>query len=112
MKDYDRFIVWADYFNSELRRNQGRRVPLSLATRGPTLAELEQACTRLNLLPQAQGGKYPNSVWKESGYVSIKKEKPKQALIIKIAKELSVVRGQAQKKEHLSSTSPKNRPSP
>jgi signal recognition particle subunit SRP19 len=98
MKDYDRFVVWLDYFNSELKRNQGRRVPLNSSTRSPTLKELEEACRKLNLEPLSQSGRYPSSASKESGYVSIKKEKPKQALIMKIARELSAVRGQAQKK--------------
>lgn len=98
MKDYERYIVWLEYFNSEVKRSQGRRVPLSAATRAPKLEELEEACVRLKLEPAAQAGKYPNSPFRETGYVSIRKEKPKQALIMKIAKELSVVRGKAPKK--------------
>jgi signal recognition particle subunit SRP19 len=98
MKEYEKYVVWLDYFNSERKRSQGRRVPLSMATRGPKPEELEEACRRLNLQPVFQAGRYPNSALIPSGYVSIKKEKPKQALMLKIAKELSVVRGQAQKR--------------
>jgi signal recognition particle subunit SRP19 len=98
LKDYERYIVWLDYFNSELKRGQGRRIPLNSATRAPKLEELEEACKRLKLEPVAQAGRYPSSPHRETGYVSIRKEKPKQALIMKIAKELSTVRGQAQKK--------------
>jgi len=99
LKDYEKYVVWLDYFNSERKRSQGRRVPLSMATRGPKAEELEEACRRLNLQPVFQPGRYPNSALRESGYVSIRKEKPKQALMLKIAKELSVVRGQAQKRQ-------------
>ena len=98
MKDYDRYVVWLDYFNSELKRSQGRRVPISLATHAPTLQELEEACRKLSLEPLAQRGAYPLSAPKESGYVSIKKAKPKQALILKIARELSLVHSKASKK--------------
>jgi signal recognition particle subunit SEC65 len=98
MKDYDRYVVWLDYFNSELKRSQGRKVPLNSATRAPKREELEEACNRLNLQPAFQIGRYPCSAFRDSGYVSIKKEKPKQALLMKIAKELSTVRGRAQKR--------------
>jgi len=99
MKDYEKYVLWLDYFNSELKRNDGRRVPLSSATRAPTLEELNEACRRLNLQPVPEKARYPNSWAKESGYVSVRKAKPKQALIMKVAKELSSVRGQAQRKQ-------------
>lgn len=99
MKDYDRYVVWLDYFNSELKRADGRRVPLSMATRSPTLEELEDACRRLNLQPAPQKASFPAFAPRASGYVSIKKAKPKQGLVLKIAKELSVIRGQALKRQ-------------
>ncbi|HME18626.1 MAG TPA: signal recognition particle subunit SRP19/SEC65 family protein [Nitrososphaerales archaeon] len=99
MKDYEQQVFWLDYFNSELKRSEGRRVPLNTATRAPTLQELEDACRRLNLQPVTQSAFYPSRRLKESGYVSVKKSKPKQALLLKVAKELSIVRGHAQKKQ-------------
>ncbi|MDV3276888.1 MAG: hypothetical protein LYZ69_00295 [Nitrososphaerales archaeon] len=99
MKDYGSYVIWLDYFNSELKRAGGRRVPLSMATRAPTLEELEDACRRLNLQPTSQKASFPASASRASGYVSIKKAKPKHGLVLKIAKELSVVRGQALKKQ-------------
>ncbi len=99
MKDYDRYIFWLVYFDSELKRREGRRVPLSSATRVPTLPELSEACRRLNLQPQPQIARYPSLPSKESGYVSVPKANPKHALLLKIAKELSVVRGLAQRKQ-------------
>ena len=98
MKDYERYVVWLEYFNSELKRSGGRRVPLSLATRGPKPEELQEACRRLNLQPVLQTGSYPSSGRRESAYVSIRKEKPKQSLMLKIAKEISTVRARSQKK--------------
>ena len=98
MKDYDRQVFWLDYFDSELKRSEGRRVPLSTATRAPILAELGEACRRLNLQPQQQPAKYPGAPGKDSGYVSVIKGKPKHGLLLKIARELSVVRGMSQKK--------------
>jgi signal recognition particle subunit SRP19 len=99
MKDYDRYVFWLDYFDSELKRSQGRRVPLSSATRAPNLAELAEACRRLNLQPQAQPAHYPSIPSRESGYVSVAKGSPKHELLLRISKELSTVRGIAQKKQ-------------
>ena len=99
MKDYDRYVVWLEYFNSELKRNQGRRVPLSFATKAPRLEELTEACRRLNLQPSAQPAAFPRSGRPDSGYVSVNKVKPKQALVAKIAKELTLVRGRAAAKQ-------------
>jgi len=98
MKEYGRYVVWLDYFNSELRRREGRRVPLSSATRAPQIEELTEACRRLNLHPTLQVARYPSSTARESGYVAVTKVKPKQALLVKIAKELTVVRGLSQKR--------------
>ncbi|MGD1055059.1 MAG: signal recognition particle subunit SRP19/SEC65 family protein [Nitrososphaerales archaeon] len=99
MKEYEKYVIWLDYFNSELKRREGRRVPLSSATRAPTIQELGEACRRLNLQPVMQVARYPSSLMKESGYVSVMKVKPKHALVMKVAKELSVVRGITQKKQ-------------
>lgn len=99
MKDYGRYIFWLDYFDSELKRAQGRRVPLSSATRAPTLPELGEACRRLNLQPQPQQARYPSMPAKESGYVSVIKASGKQSLLLKVAKELTIVRGLIQKRQ-------------
>jgi signal recognition particle subunit SRP19 len=97
LKSYERFVVWLDYFDSELKRSQGRRIPVSSAVRSPTLTELVEACRRLNLDPQPQPAKHPRSVPRPSGYVAVKKLGPKQSLVAKIARELALVRGQASK---------------
>ena len=100
MKDYERHVFWLEYFDSEMKRSDGRRVPLSSATRAPTLPELGEACSRLNLQPQPQPAKFPSHPSRESGYVSVLKSKPKQQLLLRIARELSVVRGLAAKRQN------------
>jgi signal recognition particle subunit SEC65 len=99
MKDYDRQVFWLDYFDSELKRSEGRRVPLSSATRAPSLQELSEACRRLNLQPEPQAARYPSLPSRDSGYVSVVKANPKHVLLLKIARELSTVRGLAQKRQ-------------
>jgi signal recognition particle subunit SRP19 len=97
LKAYDRFVIWLEYFNSELKRRQGRRVPLSAAIRSPTLKELEEACRRLALDPKPQAATFPGSPRRPSGYASVRKEGTKQKLLVKIARQLSAVRGEEQK---------------
>ena len=99
MKDYERYVFWLDYFNSETKRSEGRRVPLSSATRAPTLEELGEASRRLDLQPDPAKARFPSAPTKESGYVSVKKAKAKHRLLMDLARELAVVRGMAQRKE-------------
>ncbi|MBI3840887.1 MAG: signal recognition particle subunit SRP19/SEC65 family protein [Thaumarchaeota archaeon] len=99
MKEYERYVIWLGYFNSELKRREGRRVPLSAATKAPSLEELGEACRRLNLQPIPQPARHPAASWRDSGYVSVIKQKPKKALLLKVAKELAVVRGIFQKRQ-------------
>ena len=61
------------------------------------LKELEEACRRLSLDPKPQAATFPRSARTGSGYVSVRKEGTKQKLLVKIARPLSVVRGEEQK---------------
>lgn len=94
MKSYDRQVVWLEYLDSERKRGEGRRVPMNSCVRAPTLDELKLACDRLNLEPEAQVARYPSSVARLSGYVSVKKGARKHETVMMIAREVSKVRGE------------------
>ena len=98
MKEYDHCVIWLDYFDSVLKRSEGRRVPLSAATKSPKIDELAEACERLGLKPASQVAKHPRLHGRESGYVAVSKTGPKHALLLKVARELAVVRGMAARK--------------
>ncbi|MGH9919109.1 MAG: signal recognition particle subunit SRP19/SEC65 family protein [Nitrososphaerales archaeon] len=98
MKEYERFVVWLDYIDSERKRGDGRRIPLNSCVRGPTLEEMVQACRKLNIDAQPQKALYPKAVRRQSGYVSIKKTGRKQQVIMAIAREMSRIRGSQAKK--------------
>lgn len=98
MKEYERFVVWLDYIDSERKRTEGRRIPLNSCVRAPTLDEMMQACKRLNLDAQEQKAFYPRASRRQSGFVSIKKTGRKQQVIMAIARELSRIRGSQPKK--------------
>lgn len=96
MKDYKRFVLWVDYFNSTYSRDAGRRVPLNKSVKDPTLDELTEATKRLGYDPESVVAKYPGRMMIPSGYVSIEKrineKKPK--VLSEVAKVLSAVRGE------------------
>ena len=96
MKDYKRMILWIDYFNSSLSRQNGRRVPLSRSVKDPKLDELVDASKRLGYSPVPQEARHPLRMMAKSGYVSIEKKGnlKKAQLIDQISKTLSVVRGE------------------
>ena len=98
MKEYERFVVWLDYIDSERKRREGRRVPLNSCVRAPTIEELTQACKKLNLDALPEKAFYPRASRRQSGYVSIKKQGQKQQIIMTIARELSRIRGSQPKK--------------
>ena len=56
MKEYGKLIIWVDYFNSAIKRSEGRRVPLSSAVRDPTLEELMHATKGIGYSPEPQEG--------------------------------------------------------
>lgn len=96
MKDYKRHILWLDYFNSSLSREQGRRIPLDRSVKDPKLDELVEATRRLGYKPEPEEGKHPKRMWVASGYVSIEKkvQVKKGSVIFEVAKMLSNVRGE------------------
>jgi signal recognition particle subunit SRP19 len=98
LKEYESFVVWLDYLDSERKRSEGRRVPLNSCVRAPTLDEVLQACKRLKLDAQPQKAFHPRASRRQSGYVSIKKQGQKQQVIVAIARELSRIRGSQPKK--------------
>ena len=60
LKDYNRQIIWLDYFDSSLSRSQGRRVPKNRTIKNPDLSNLIRAAERLDLKPEGQHAKHPN----------------------------------------------------
>ena len=94
MKEYGKLIIWIDYFNSAIKRSQGRRVPLNSAVRDPTLEELILATKGLGYAPEPQEGYYPKRSKVKSGYVSLKKKESKSMTIKKLASRLVQVKGE------------------
>jgi len=96
LKDYKRYVLWIDYFNSTFSRDAGRRVPLNRAVKDPTLDELAEATKRLGYKPEPVEAKFPYRMMIPSGYVSIEKRsnEKKPRVLSEVAKVLATVRGE------------------
>lgn len=96
MKDYKKYILWLDYFNSTVSRENGRRIPMDKSVKDPSLDELGEAARRLGYKPEPQAAKIPSRPYLPSGYVSIEKKSgsKKSIVISEVAKMLSLVRGE------------------
>jgi signal recognition particle subunit SRP19 len=95
LKDYKRHVLWLDYFNSSITREDGRKIPLDRSVKDPKLDELIEATTALGYSPESSVVKHPKRVSIQSGYVSVEKRSgiKKGALLMEVAKSLSNVRG-------------------
>ena len=99
LKDYNRQIIWLDYFDSSLSRSQGRRVPKNRTIKNPDLNNLIRAAERLNLKPKGQNAKHPKRFSIQSGYISIEKIGQKSFTLNEIAKLLPIVKGESKNKK-------------
>jgi len=99
MKDENRQIIWLDYFESSLSRGGRRRVPQNMALRGFELDSLKRAAEGLGLEPVAQQARHPARPSIITGYISVRKVKPKSRTIRDIAREAQKVKAQARNVE-------------
>ncbi len=81
-------ILYPCYFNSALRRGEGRRVSLSRAIRDPTLADIERAAKKAGLVFRAEPKHFPARWWLKEGRIVVQWSEGKEKLLRKIASHL------------------------
>ncbi|MEA3203518.1 MAG: signal recognition particle subunit [Thermoplasmata archaeon] len=87
-KGADRFALWPRYFDRSLSRGQGRRVPESLAVKGPDSAWVEAVARKLGLDPQREErAKHPGAP-EVSGRVLVAKQGSKEATLRLVAQRM------------------------
>jgi len=84
------FIIWPTYFDRTLSRSEGRRVPLPLSSRLPTVEKLSKAAQRLGWYVKVEVAAHPKTHWKKTGRLIVRPDKPlnKQSVIKALAQEL------------------------
>ena len=88
-------ILWPEYFDCNLSRRLGRRVPKDLCVTRPSITELVEACRYVGVECSADESKrYPRTWYVSRGVVlaTIDNDLRKTALIREIAKALRALR--------------------
>ncbi len=71
-------------------RSEGRKVLKRLARQSPTLDMIEKALCNLKLsYALVSKASHPYSPWKTTGFVLVRKKKPKSQVLKEVAEELS-----------------------
>ncbi|MFP4591110.1 MAG: signal recognition particle subunit SRP19 [Halobacteriales archaeon] len=66
-------ILWPAYFDADKSRGEGRRVPLELAVRGPTVDEIAGAVQQVGYDARIERDvAYPRQPWAPTGRVVVK----------------------------------------
>lgn len=84
------YVIYPEYFDKEISRKQGRRIPTGIASTDISLKKVEHACKNLEYDFTLEKDKsYPSRWFDQKGRVLIKIDKsnkvPKQTLIRDIA---------------------------
>lgn len=88
-KGQDRVVLWPRYFDRDLSRKDGRRVPEALAVRAPDAAWVEAACRKVGLQVELEEGvRDPYVPYEKTGRVLVRKTEPKEAILQKVAQRM------------------------
>jgi signal recognition particle subunit SRP19 len=80
-------VLYPCYFNAGLARNEGRRVPRSIAVKNPTLADLEKAAKKCRVEYRVEEKKPHPTYWaRREGRIVVTWTLPKERLLKDIAR--------------------------
>ena len=82
-----KYVIWPIYFDLNISRSNGRRVPKSLAIQNPSIDDILKAAKRLRLNPILEEKAHPSRWWSRGRILVDKKEK-KREILRKIAEQL------------------------
>jgi signal recognition particle subunit SRP19 len=100
MRKQDKAIIWPAYFDQAKSRNEGRRVPKSLAVPSPKIDEVTEATRKLGLKHEVRSEMgYPKTPWLKTGMLLVEKKEAKEQIIKKIAKQLQKMRSEVPKEK-------------
>jgi signal recognition particle subunit SRP19 len=83
-------ILYPCYFNASLKRQQGRKVPLSKATKNPTLVDLENSLKKNGLKFHAEQKHHPGHWARHEGRMVVTWDKSKQELLKIVCSKLEI----------------------
>jgi signal recognition particle subunit SRP19 len=95
MRKSNNAIIWPVYFDVAKSKSEGRRVPKNKAVISPKILELKEAADKLGLendINPTAG--YPKTPWVKMGMLTVKKNEPKEQIILKLANRLTNIKQQ------------------
>jgi signal recognition particle subunit SRP19 len=91
----ERAIIWPIYFDIAKSRKEGRRVPKNCAVQSPKITELKEAADKLGIENEINlETRFPKTPWVKGGSMVVTKNEPKEAIIQKLAKQLTKIKSQ------------------
>jgi signal recognition particle subunit SRP19 len=88
-------IIWPIYFDCNKTRKEGRRVSKNCAVQSPKIDELKLAADKLGLENELNiEAHFPKTPWSKTGMLIVAKNEPKEAIIQKLAKQLTKIKSQ------------------
>jgi signal recognition particle subunit SRP19 len=95
MRKSDNAVIWPIYFDTNKSKSEGRRVPKNLAVNSPKILEIKEAADKLGLQNEVNPtAGYPRNPWAKLGMLTVKKDGPKEQIVLKLAKELLKIKQQ------------------
>jgi len=85
-----KYVIWAVYFDRNVSRRDGRRVPEKLAVENPSIDKIFEITKELGLNPVIEkDARHPSRPWRKDGRILVDKKDKKEKLIRKIAEKLA-----------------------
>ena len=88
-REDNKYVIWPAYFDKNLTRSEGRRIPKNLAVENPSVDKIFQIAKELNLNPvMERDARYPGRPWRKDGRILVDKVKKKGKILLDIAGRL------------------------
>lgn len=105
------YVFYPEYFDKNLSRSEGRKVPKSLADDSPSLRKLVFSCKKLGLKYVAQADKsFPSRFWTNSGRVLVEINKSEKIPKTNLLKQIADISRRVKKKEQVVEKGTKRHP--
>lgn len=88
-RDDGKYVIWPVYFDKNISRRDGRRVPKNIAVDKPSLDNMYRIAKEMGLNPEIEKeAKHPSKQWDYKGRILVDKKDKKEKILREIAKRL------------------------
>ena len=85
-------VIYPEYFDFNLNRSQGRKVPVNISVKKPNVEEIFGILKNLGSSVKKSPKSHPSNWHSEGGSINLFYEGTKVSLLHKIGKELKIIR--------------------